>query len=81
MSKRPHPHSVVRGCTADLIQINGFRIAVIDTPMDAKRQRQFTRKKAWGTSRAALATTHDRHYLMFDEFRAICEGAVLAGRG
>ena len=32
-------------------------------------------------ARAAVATSHDRHYLTFDEFRAICEGVVLAGRG
>jgi hypothetical protein len=28
-----------------------------------------------------VATTHDRHYLTFDEFRAISEGVILAGRG
>jgi isopropylmalate/homocitrate/citramalate synthase len=32
-------------------------------------------------ARAAVATTHDRHYLTFDEFRAIAEGVVLGGRG
>ena len=32
-------------------------------------------------ARAAVATTHDRHYLTFEEFRAIAEGVVLAGRG
>ena len=32
-------------------------------------------------ARAAVATTHDRHYLTFDEFRAIAEGVVLAERG
>ena len=32
-------------------------------------------------ARAAVATTHDRHYLTFDEFRAIAEGVVLADRG
>lgn len=32
-------------------------------------------------ARAAVATTHDRHYLTFDEFRAISEGVILAGRG
>ena len=32
-------------------------------------------------ARAAVATTHDRHYLTFDEFRAIAEGVILAGRG
>jgi isopropylmalate/homocitrate/citramalate synthase len=29
-------------------------------------------------ARAAVATTHDRHYLTFEEFRAIAEGVVLA---
>jgi isopropylmalate/homocitrate/citramalate synthase len=32
-------------------------------------------------ARAAVATAHDRHYLTFDEFRAIAEGVLLAGRG
>jgi isopropylmalate/homocitrate/citramalate synthase len=32
-------------------------------------------------ARAAVATIHDRHYLTFDEFRAIGEGVILAGRG
>jgi isopropylmalate/homocitrate/citramalate synthase len=32
-------------------------------------------------ARAAVATTHDRHYLTFDEFRAIADGVVLADRG
>jgi len=32
-------------------------------------------------ARAAVATTHDRHYLTFDEFRSISEGVILAGRG
>ncbi len=27
-------------------------------------------------ARAAVATTYDRHYLTYDEFRGICEGAV-----
>jgi isopropylmalate/homocitrate/citramalate synthase len=30
-------------------------------------------------ARAAVATTHDRHYLTFDEFRAIAEGVLLRG--
>jgi isopropylmalate/homocitrate/citramalate synthase len=32
-------------------------------------------------ARAAVGTMHDRHYLTFDEFRAIAEGVVLADRG
>jgi hypothetical protein len=32
-------------------------------------------------ARAAVATNYGRHYLTFDEFRSICEGVVLAGRG
>jgi isopropylmalate/homocitrate/citramalate synthase len=32
-------------------------------------------------SRAAVATSYGKHYLTFDEFRAICEGVMLAGRG
>ena len=28
-------------------------------------------------ARAAVATTHGRHYLTFDEFRAICDGVLL----
>lgn len=32
-------------------------------------------------ARAAVATNYGRHYLTFEEFRAICEGVVLAGRG
>jgi isopropylmalate/homocitrate/citramalate synthase len=32
-------------------------------------------------SRAAVASTYDRHFLTFDEFRSICDGVVLAGRG
>jgi isopropylmalate/homocitrate/citramalate synthase len=32
-------------------------------------------------SRAAVATSYGKHYLTFDEFRAISEGVVLAGRG
>jgi isopropylmalate/homocitrate/citramalate synthase len=30
-------------------------------------------------ARAAVATNYGRHYLTFDEFRAICEGVMLAG--
>ena len=32
-------------------------------------------------SRAAVASNYGRHYLFFDEFKAICEGVVLADRG
>ena len=32
-------------------------------------------------ARAAVATNHGRHYLTFDEFKAIAEGVVLAARG
>jgi isopropylmalate/homocitrate/citramalate synthase len=32
-------------------------------------------------ARAAVATTHDRHYLTFDEFRSICEGVLPGARG
>ena len=31
-------------------------------------------------ARAAVATTHGRHYLTFDEFRMICEGVLLANK-
>lgn len=31
-------------------------------------------------ARAAVATTHGRHYLTFDEFRTICEGVLLANK-
>jgi hypothetical protein len=27
-------------------------------------------------ARAAVATSHGRHYLTFDEFRAICDGVL-----
>ena len=30
-------------------------------------------------ARAAVATNYGRHYLTFDEFRAICDGVMLAG--
>ena len=30
-------------------------------------------------ARAAVATNYGRHYLTFDEFKAICEGVMLAG--
>ena len=32
-------------------------------------------------ARAAVATTHGRHYLTFEEFKAIAEGVLLAARG
>jgi isopropylmalate/homocitrate/citramalate synthase len=32
-------------------------------------------------ARAAVATNYGKHYLTFEEFRAIAEGVVLAGRG
>ena len=32
-------------------------------------------------ARAAVATTHGRHYLTFDDFKAISEGVLLAARG
>jgi len=30
-------------------------------------------------ARAAVATSFGRHYLTFEDFRAICEGVMLAG--